>query len=475
MNISDQQEQQPLTRRQLRELRETGATPVVTAAMVESAPSSAEPGPEAPASPDTSGQIVVPTPDEDVESDAAAEPALEPGDTGPALTRRELRELGRTSEVATVVSDDDSESDGPAGDSEAGQPGADPADEGAESASETGEPGDAEPTKSLFSFLRRRRESGEDEPEGEPDLERDEAAEHTTPEDDADAGSEANAETASVEPVDEAAEAETEAVGVEPHEDETDTEAEDEIDDREAEDDADAGGEAVADATDQADAEDEAQVGDEAEVESEEAEAEAEVEPAVEADPEVAPTPEDDAPRASDDEDHEPLPDAVDPRFGESVLVQEDAASDVLGSSFEELVAPTSNTGSQHIAPASLIFSQPSGQPSLSGPIDGVGDILVTGSYELPSSIGSRGHAPGTTDGKDIDAVLLDRELEGSSSPLPVAASSAISTLKPAGEVIRQPVPEKGGKLLMGLALTAGGLMIALSVALILAFTNGVF
>ncbi len=142
---------------------------------------------------------------------------------------------------------------------------------------------------------------------------------------------------------------------------------------------------------------------------------------------------------------------------------------------FDDLVAPLDTTGSQHVAPTALIFNQTPGPLTLSGPLGSGGDILVTGSYELPASVGSHGHAPGMTDGKDIDAALVDSELAVSSSPAPVAASSAIGTIKPAGEVMRQPAPEKGSKLLMGLAITAGGLMIALSVALILAFTNGVF
>src|SRR5690606_33562173 len=102
------------------------------------------------------------------------------------------------------------------------------------------------------------------------------------------------------------------------------------------------------------------------------------------------------------------------------------------------------------------------------------GEVLITGSYELPKGIGSQGHAHGTTDGKEVDAVLIDGELPPSSSPTPIAASSAASTVKPAGEVIRPPAPEKGNKLMITLAITAGGLALALAVALIVAFTTNV-
>ena len=86
--------------------------------------------------------------------------------------------------------------------------------------------------------------------------------------------------------------------------------------------------------------------------------------------------------------------------------------------------------------------------------------------------MGSQGHALGTTDGKDIDAVLIDGELPPASSPTPIAASSAISTIKPAGEVIRPPAPEKGNRLMVTLAIIAGGLALAIGVVLVIAFTT---
>jgi hypothetical protein len=101
--------------------------------------------------------------------------------------------------------------------------------------------------------------------------------------------------------------------------------------------------------------------------------------------------------------------------------------------------------------------------------------MLITGSYDLPAGLGSQGHAKGTTDGKDIDAVLIDGELPPASSPTPIAASSAVSTIKPAGEVIRPPAPEKGNKLMITLAITAGGLALVLGTALIIAFSMNVF
>lgn len=185
---------------------------------------------------------------------------------------------------------------------------------------------------------------------------------------------------------------------------------------------------------------------------------------------------------ASDADADAPVEDAVvdeerptvNPAFGQGLLEDETEAAAPFRPSFDELLTVDS-AGSQHTAPNALIFTPSPGEGSLSGPVASTGEILVTGSYELPRGIGSQGHAHGTTDGKDIDAVLIDGELPPASSPTPIAASSAVSTIKPAGEVIRPPAPEKGNKLMLTLAIVAGGLALALGVALIFAFTTNVF
>lgn len=165
----------------------------------------------------------------------------------------------------------------------------------------------------------------------------------------------------------------------------------------------------------------------------------------------------------------------VNPAFGQDLLSDPNEARAPFAPSFDELLTVGDSTGSQHLAPNTLIFTPSAGDGDLSGPVASTGEILITGSYELPRGLGSQGHAHGTTDGKDIDAVLIDGELPPASSPTPIAASAAVSTIKPAGEVIRPPAPEKGNKLMLILAIVAGGLALALGVSLIIAFTTNVF
>jgi hypothetical protein len=178
----------------------------------------------------------------------------------------------------------------------------------------------------------------------------------------------------------------------------------------------------------------------------------------------------------ADDDDvaADPRP-TVNPAFGEGVLADAPDVHAPFRPSFDELLTVGDSTGSQHSAPNALIFTPSPGEGSLSGPVASTGEILVTGSYELPKGLGSQGHAHGTTDGKDVDAVLIDGELAPASSPTPIAASAAVSTIKPAGEIIRPPAPEKGNRLLLILAIVAGGLALAVGTAVIVAFSTNVF
>jgi hypothetical protein len=164
----------------------------------------------------------------------------------------------------------------------------------------------------------------------------------------------------------------------------------------------------------------------------------------------------------------------VNPALGSHLLAGE--APDIsLPPSFDQLIERSSVTTGSVSMPNALILSQtPTGVP-LVGPVTATGEIIVTGTFELPEGLGSSGHVPGTTDGRDVDAVLLDGELPPASSPTPIAASAAISTVKQPGEIIRPPAPEKGSKLVIGLIITTGALAVAVAVALVLAFTTGVF
>lgn len=384
MSTSDQQEQGPLTRKQLREIRLTGSTPVISS---EEAAAAAEAAPPAPPLP----RAVEPP----VPVEVAPEPAavVDDGQGEAPLTRRQVRELEkvRTASVPVIGADDADETEQSV---EAPRTEADPAapDSGTQTEIVSGVP----------NF------TANEEP-GDAD------------DDDVD-------DEVSVAPV--RASGVAESVGVVPLE-----VVEEPVEDAEGEDDVESALGISTEAEDGAVDDVLADVDD-------------------------------------DDDDIAEVRPTVNPAFGEGILSDAPEEHAPFRPSFDELLTVGDSTGSQHSAPNALIFTPSPGEGSLSGPVASTGEILVTGSYELPQGMGSQGHAFGTTDGKDVDAVLIDGELPPSSSPTPIAASSAVSTIKPAGEVIRPPAPEKGNRLMVTLAIIAGGLALAIGVVLVIAFTT---
>jgi hypothetical protein len=162
----------------------------------------------------------------------------------------------------------------------------------------------------------------------------------------------------------------------------------------------------------------------------------------------------------------------VNPMFGAGLLASDAEDADA-PTSFDELIGRTSpGTGG---TPHALIVAQASSAAPIVAPVSATGEVLVTGTLNLPEGLGSTGHAPGAADGKAIDASLVDGEIPAHSSPTPIAASAAVSTVKTPGDIIKPPAPEKGNKLMMSLAITAGVLALALVGVLILAFVTGVF
>lgn len=174
-----------------------------------------------------------------------------------------------------------------------------------------------------------------------------------------------------------------------------------------------------------------------------------------------------------DDEEDEDRP-VVAPTFGAGLLAGEGVELE-LPASFDQLL--TRNSPATGAMPASnaLILSQTPDTGSFASPVASTGEVLITGTYQLPESFGSTGITRGSTDGKDLDSMFLDGELPASSSPTPIAASAAISTIKSADDIIKPPAPDKGSKLMLVLVITAGALALALTGVLIVALVTGAF
>lgn len=199
-----------------------------------------------------------------------------------------------------------------------------------------------------------------------------------------------------------------------------------------------------------------------------EEEAEAETESA---DAEVFGGGPDDAAVLAEPEDERPL---VAPAFGSGLLAGESVELE-LPASFDQLLRRGSTATGALSAPNALILSQTPETGSLISPVTATGEVLITGTFSLPDSFGATGTVPGSSEGTDVDAVLVDGELPAASSPTPIAASAAISTIKSAEDIIKPPAPEKGSRLMLTLVIIAGALALALTGVLIVALVTGAF
>lgn len=196
--------------------------------------------------------------------------------------------------------------------------------------------------------------------------------------------------------------------------------------------------------------------------------------------PDVETSTDDDAEDASEDRageeasDEEPDRPIVAPSFGSGLLAGEGVELE-LPASFDQLLTRSSPATGALPASNALILSQTPETGSFVSPVASTGEVLITGTYNLPESFGSTGAARGSSDGKDLDAMFIDGELPASSSPTPIAASAAISTIKSADDIIKPPAPEKGSRLMLALVITAGALALALTGVLIVALVTGAF
>ncbi|GAA2969078.1 hypothetical protein [Microbacterium schleiferi] len=161
----------------------------------------------------------------------------------------------------------------------------------------------------------------------------------------------------------------------------------------------------------------------------------------------------------------------VSPQLGSALLAGMATEPDPRPS-FDQLISRPS-AGSTGTGSALIMTDSP--PQGITAPVNATGEVLVTGSLALPDLFATTGQMPGASEGLDIDATYADGELPQHSSPTPIAASAAVSTVKTTAEIIKPPAPEKGSRLMLTLAITAGVLALALVGVLILAFATGVF
>jgi hypothetical protein len=138
--------------------------------------------------------------------------------------------------------------------------------------------------------------------------------------------------------------------------------------------------------------------------------------------------------------------------------------------------APARDVSTGPITSNALVMpAVPSGS-DLNVPFSTTGEVLITGSINLPSSMGTTGAHPTRYDHSDLDAIIdaVDRDdAEGDSAP--VRAIRAVSTHTSPRDIISQTSRSSGSKLPVVLVISAGAMMVSVTVLIVAGFMTGTF
>lgn len=110
-------------------------------------------------------------------------------------------------------------------------------------------------------------------------------------------------------------------------------------------------------------------------------------------------------------------------------------------------------------------------------PFGNTGEIMITGTIDLPRSLGSTGAHPARYDHSDVDALLeaTDREDWSNTDSAPVRAIRAVSTQSSTRGIMDVTKPKGSSRLPMILAITGGAILLAAVALVIVAMVTGIF
>ena len=132
------------------------------------------------------------------------------------------------------------------------------------------------------------------------------------------------------------------------------------------------------------------------------------------------------------------------------------------------------STGSVTTANALILPSIPSAGLSTS-PLTSTGEVIVTGSIDLPKSLGATGQHPDHFDSSDIDRLFEESDAAPATSGVaPVRASKAVATHTSTRGMITPP-KARGNNLPVVLAVTAAFLAIGVAALLVAGFVFHAF
>ena len=150
---------------------------------------------------------------------------------------------------------------------------------------------------------------------------------------------------------------------------------------------------------------------------------------------------------------------AYQPPTGHWSLGASESFDDVIASGVTDAHIRSVESSGATAASNALIIPVVPSAVDMTGPLNATGEILLTGSIDLPRGLGSTGQVQGHFDGSDIDRLLdqHDRDLAPNSSVEPVAATRAIATHAPSASPNIVPPKKTSHKVGAIIGVSAGG------------------
>jgi hypothetical protein len=151
-------------------------------------------------------------------------------------------------------------------------------------------------------------------------------------------------------------------------------------------------------------------------------------------------------------------------------------SSDELPSSFDDLISLRNNAATNSISTTSaLVLPNVPGSGDVGTALDETGEVIITGSIDLPASFGTLGAPASGLESNDLDTILERSEVEQTGSDVaPVSASRAISTNTSSTSLIAPPKRARANAPVV-LAITAGVLAVGVVSLLLAVFVFRVF
>ena len=150
-------------------------------------------------------------------------------------------------------------------------------------------------------------------------------------------------------------------------------------------------------------------------------------------------------------------------------------SSEALPSSFDDLLSMRNAAAANSISTTSaLVLPNVPGSGDVGTALDETGEVIITGSIDLPASFGSLGAPASGLESNDLDSLLERSEVETGSDVAPVSASRAISTNTSSTSLIAPPKRARANAPVV-LAVTAAVLALGVAGLLVAVFVFRIF